>query len=75
MTRQMTATQFKARVLSVLDEVADGEEVEITKHGRTVARVVPATGGAALRGDMEGLATTVVDEELLFSTGETWNCQ
>ncbi len=47
MTRQMTATQFKAQVLSVLDDVADGEEVEITKHGRTVARVVPATGGAA----------------------------
>jgi prevent-host-death family protein len=37
----MTATELKARVLAVLDDVATGEEVEITKHGRLVARLVP----------------------------------
>ena len=39
MTRKLTATEAKAKILAVLDEVAAGEEVEITKHGRTVARL------------------------------------
>ena len=47
----MTATEVKAKILGLLDEVAAGEEVEITKHGRTVARLVPATGPAARRDD------------------------
>ncbi len=29
MTRRMTATELKAMLMSVLDEVPDGEEVEI----------------------------------------------
>ncbi|MGI8762994.1 MAG: type II toxin-antitoxin system Phd/YefM family antitoxin, partial [Ilumatobacteraceae bacterium] len=29
----MTATQVKAHILSLLDEVAAGDEIEITKHG------------------------------------------
>jgi antitoxin (DNA-binding transcriptional repressor) of toxin-antitoxin stability system len=37
MTRKLTATETKARILSLIEEVAAGEEVEITKHGRTVA--------------------------------------
>jgi len=75
MTRQMTATQFKAQVLSVLDDVAGGEEVEITKHGRTVARVVPARGPIALRDRFTGVATSDATDEELFSTGERWNVQ
>lgn len=40
---KMTATEFKARCLAVLDRVRDrGETVVITKHGRVVASVVPA---------------------------------
>ena len=37
MTIKMTATQAKAKILSLLDDVAAGQEVEITKHGRTVS--------------------------------------
>ncbi len=33
----MTATEVKAKILALLDEVASGDEVEITKHGRVVA--------------------------------------
>ena len=47
MVRVMTATEFKSRVLALLDEVADGDEVEITKHGRVVARLVPPGGRTA----------------------------
>lgn len=44
-----TATQAKAKILSLLDEVAAGQEVEITKRGRIVARLVPAAGPHALK--------------------------
>ena len=73
MVRQMTATEAKASLLALLDEVAAGDEVEITKHGHTVARLVPASGPFPLKGKLAGLARTAAAEEALFSTGETWD--
>jgi prevent-host-death family protein len=70
--RRVTATEAKARILGLLDEVAAGAEVEITKHGRTVARLVPARGPHALKGKFAGIATSAVDEEDLFTTGLAW---
>ncbi len=72
MVKRMTATEVKARILSLLDDVAAGEEVEITKHGRTVARLVPARGPHALRGTLAGVAMGVGDDEDLFTTGAAW---
>jgi len=72
-TRTVTATEAKATILALLDDVAAGDEVAITKHGRIVARLVPAVGPQALRGAFAGVARTVADEEDLFSTGATWN--
>jgi prevent-host-death family protein len=71
----MTATEVKARILALLDEVAAGDEVEITKHGRVVARLVPAVGPHALRASLAGVARSAVPEEDLFSTGEAWHAQ
>lgn len=73
MTRTMTATEIKAQILAVLDEVADGDEVEITKHGRVVARLVPAIGPHALRGRFAGVVSSTAEDEDLFSTAERWN--
>jgi prevent-host-death family protein len=74
MVKTVTATEAKAHILALLDDVEAGEEVEITRHGRLVARLVPARSGAALMGKYAGLAWTIVeDEELLFSTGEEWS--
>lgn len=40
---KITASQFKARCLRLLDEVGrTGEELIILKRGRPVARVIPA---------------------------------
>ena len=66
---KMTATEVKAKFLALLDDFAAGEEVEITKHGRTIARLVAATGPNALKGSLVGLAVTASNEEELFSTG------
>ena len=73
--RMINATQAKATFLALLDEVADGEEIEITRHGRTVARLVPARGPAALRGSMRGTAWTVDPEDELLSTGVRWEVE
>jgi prevent-host-death family protein len=73
MSRTMTATEVKAKILALLDEVADGEELEITKHGRTVARLVPPAGAQSIRGRLTGVAMTAVEEDDLFTTGTVWN--
>ncbi len=73
MTIKLTATEAKAKILSLLDEVAAGQEVEITKHGRTVARLVPAIGPHALKGSLVGVAMTAGKEDDLFRTAATWH--
>jgi prevent-host-death family protein len=73
MARNLTATEVKARILALLDEVAAGEEVDITKHGRIVARLVPATGGHALRGRFTGRARTAADDGELFTATADWD--
>ena len=40
---KITATDFKARCLKLVDQVREhGEPLEITKRGRVVASVIPA---------------------------------
>jgi prevent-host-death family protein len=73
MTITLTATEAKATILSLLDDVAAGAEVEITKHGRVVARLVPARGAPSLKGLLAGIAMSAAEEDDLFSTGLTWN--
>jgi prevent-host-death family protein len=73
MTRKVTATEAKAKILGLLDEVAAGDEVEITKHGRAVARLVAAGGSEALRGSLAGIAMTAARDDELFTTGESWD--
>jgi prevent-host-death family protein len=74
-TRRMTATEAKAKMLALLDEVATGAEIEITKHGRTVARLVPAAGPHGLRAKFAGVASTVADDDDLLTTGLTWTIE
>lgn len=73
MIKKVTATEAKAKILALLDEVAEGAEVEISKHGRTVARLVPAQGPNSLKGSFAGIALTAVEDEKLFSTGAAWD--
>lgn len=73
MTRQVTATDAKATILRLLDEAALGEEIEITKHGRPVARLVPARGARTMKGSFANAAKTAAAEDELFSTGLPWD--
>lgn len=73
MGKIVTATAAKASFLRLLDEAAAGEEIEITRHGRPVARLVPPTGGHSLEGLFQEQARTTVDEEALLNTEEMWD--
>ena len=45
--KQMAAGEFKAQCLAIMDQVREsGEPVLITKHGKPVAKLVPAHNNA-----------------------------
>jgi prevent-host-death family protein len=73
MAKTVTATAAKAAFLRLLDEAASGEEIEITRHGRPVARLVPPAGTHSLEGLFLGNARTAVDEHDLLDTEEMWD--
>lgn len=73
MTRTVSATEAKVQILSLLDEVAAGDEVVITKHGKVVARLVGAGSPRSSRGCAEGMARTNAGENELFHTDTQWN--
>jgi prevent-host-death family protein len=50
------ALEAKTRLSALLDRVARGEEIVITKHGRPVARLVPA---AAAREDVGAIIARI----------------
>lgn len=69
--RTIQASLFKARVLALLDEVAESRSsVLVTKHGRPVARLVPVDQPTPTMGSVTLLADADDD---YFSTGESWN--
>ncbi len=72
MAKKLTATEVKAKILALLDDVESGEEVEITRHGRTIARLVPASGPKAVKGTLAGSAMTLATDEEMFTTGVRW---
>ena len=73
MAKRVNATTAKSNFLRLLGEAAAGEEIEITRHGRPVARLVPPSGAHSLEGLFQGRARTAVDEEALLSTEEMWD--
>ena len=73
--KEMPAGEFKARCLAVMDRVQQtGEPVVITKHGKPVAKLVPAptpaddvfgymAGKIKIVGDIVGPVTPLEDWE------------
>jgi prevent-host-death family protein len=72
--KQMAAGKFKARCLSVMDDVnATGEPVLITKRGTPVAKVVPvASQKEDLFGFMAGEFKIIDDIESPVTPLDQW---
>lgn len=70
--KRIAASEFKAKCLSLLDRVGP-EGIVITKHGRPVARLVPAQAEYAdLIGSLKG---QIKIKGNLLSTGLRWDAQ
>jgi prevent-host-death family protein len=68
---EISASQFKARCLALLDEVAEsGGELVVTKHGRPVAKLVSADEEISLRGSVE---FKVDDQALIAPIDSVWD--
>ena len=70
--KEVAASKFKERCLSILEEV-DEEGIVITKHGRPIARLVAfREAPGELIGSLKGRLEIRGD---IHSTGITWNAQ
>lgn len=70
--KRIPATEFKAKCLALLDRIGP-EGVVITKHGRPVARLVPAGAECAeLIGSLKG---KIRIKGKILSTGLRWDAQ
>jgi prevent-host-death family protein len=71
--KKITASQFKARCLRLLDEVAEtGETLIVTKHGKPVARVEPPEPPDDLSGSVR---IKMTDEELIYFSMGPWDME
>jgi prevent-host-death family protein len=69
---QVNASKFKEQCLALLDNLGP-EGIVITKHGKPVARVIPASADCAgLIGSMKGRIQVKGD---ILSTGLKWNAE
>jgi len=70
--KEISASKFKEQCLWLLDHLGpDG--LVVTKHGKAVARVIPANSDCAdLIGSMRGKVKVTGD---VFSTGVAWNAE
>lgn len=72
MATHVSASQFKEQCLALLDKL-DSEGLVITKHGKPVARVVPAQSDCKeLIGSLKGKIRVKGDT---LSTGLSWDAQ
>jgi prevent-host-death family protein len=71
--KTISAAEFKAKCLRILDELEPGG-ILITKRGRPVARVLPATtlDNQTVIGSMKGQIQIKGD---IFSTGVHWDAE
>jgi prevent-host-death family protein len=71
--KTISASEFKAKCLRILDHLGP-QGVVITKRGKPVARVIPATAvdNSKLIGLMKDKVVVRGD---IFTTGRKWNAQ
>lgn len=68
----IAASEFKAKCLRLLDEVAEGATLVITKHGKPVARVAPVSESTqTLRGTWKGIVK-IKGDIVNFNEADDW---
>ncbi|MCY3920110.1 MAG: type II toxin-antitoxin system Phd/YefM family antitoxin [Chloroflexi bacterium] len=79
--RTIKASEFKAKCLALMDEVAEsGEEIVITKRGKQVAKLTPCEPAPVTRFgrdrhiiQIHGDIMSPIDVEWEAETGDNWD--
>lgn len=67
--REVSASEFKARCLALLDEVSRGRAtIMVTKRGKPIAKIVPVTGRPPP--DLQG--TILYEGDIISPIDERW---
>jgi prevent-host-death family protein len=72
----VNVTELRQHLPDYLKQVQEGEEIEVTLHGKTIARIVPDRNGskreAALK-RLDALRGTVIVGDILARLDEEWS--
>jgi len=74
--REINASEFKAKCLAILDEVAEtGETVVVLKRGRAVARLVPPARSDEGPPQNRLRDTVIFHDDLIEPTRSEWDAE
>ncbi len=76
--KEIQASEFKAKCLAILDEVAEqGEPITITKRGKPVAQLIPShpRSGQFPQGELKGTLSFHGDVIGTVLPAETWEAE
>jgi prevent-host-death family protein len=61
---EVTAAEAKARLSSLLDPVEAGQSVVITRHGKTIAELVPRCAVRDLLPQLQALRSSLPEQQI-----------
>lgn len=74
--RPVNVTELRQNLPAYLKQVQAGQEISITLHGKTIARIVPGAGPSAREAAAERLAAlrgTMLVADVLAPLDEAWS--
>ena len=73
---KVKVTELRQNLPAYIASVERGEEVEVTVHGRVIARIVPQEAAAkAARARLKALRATARVGDIMSPSGEVWNAE
>ena len=73
---KVKVTELRRNLPDYLARVERGEEIEVTVHGRVIARIIPqADRSAEARKFLKSLRKTVVIGDIMSPSGDIWDAE
>jgi prevent-host-death family protein len=73
---KVNVTELRQNLPAYLAEVQKGGEIEVTVHGKVIARIVPEAGRqAAARKYLKSLRKSAVIGDIVSPGGDTWDAE
>lgn len=73
---KVNVTELRQHLPAYLAEVQKGGEIEVTVHGRVIARIVPEQDRqAAARKFLKSLRKTAVIGDVISPSGDVWDAE